>query len=101
MVGITLVGRVARDPRAAMAFAVEITEYIKERHHTASECWLRVGGPSGQIVWQTSFENMTAMENFNESLLSDEQYWTKVKEIEEKGLFDMASFEEGVWTKLG
>ncbi len=101
MVGITRVGRVARDPQAALAFAVEMTNFIKEKYNTTSECWARIGGPVGQIVWQTSFENMAAIEKFNEALLSDKEYWAKVSEAQEKGLFDPSSFEDGIWTQLG
>ncbi len=100
MVGFTRAGRVARDPQAALAFAVEITNYIKTKYNSTIQCWARVGGPAGQIVWQTSFENMTALENFNAKLLEDKEYWAKVREAEEKQLFDTSSFEDGVWTQL-
>ncbi len=99
MVGFTRIGRVARDPQAALAFAVEITNYIK-KYNTTIQCWARVGGPAGQIVWQSSFENMAALENFNANLLEDTEYWAKVREAEEKQLFDSSSFEDGVWTQL-
>ena len=101
MVGLTRVGRIARDPQAALAFAVEMTEFIKKKYNTESQCWARVGGPTGQIVWQTSFENMAAVQNFNEAILSDEEYWTKVAVAQEKGLFDPSSFEDGLWTQIG
>lgn len=101
MVGFTRVGRVARNPQAAMAFAIDITSFLKEKYHTTTQCWARTGGPTGQIVWQTTFENMSAMERFNEALLADDEYWDKVKEAQEAEFFERSSFEDGIWTSLG
>jgi len=98
MTGFTRIGRIAKDPLAAIAFAVEITNYIKRKHNDTITCWARVGGPAGEIVWQTQFPDMAALQKFQEKLQGDQEYWTKVKGAE--GLFDVASFVDGVWNQL-
>ena len=100
MVGSTRIGRIANDPPAAMEFAAEMTNYIKEHYNQTAQCWLRVGGPTGQIVWQLNFEDMTALEKFNENILGDAEYWAKVHGAQERNLFDAAAFEDGIWRQL-
>lgn len=98
MVGFTRTGRIARDPQAAMAFAIDITHFIKRKYKADVTCWARVGGPTGQIVWQTIYADGAAREKLNQALLSDQEYWQKLKDAE--GLFDTASFEDGLWNQI-
>ncbi len=98
MTGFTRIGRIAKDPQAAMAFAVDITNYIKGKHNNTISCWARVGGPVGEIVWQTEFPDMAALQKFQEAIQADQQYWAKVKAAE--GLFDTGSMLDGVWNQL-
>ncbi|TFH24605.1 MAG: hypothetical protein E4H03_03205 [Myxococcales bacterium] len=100
MVGSTRIGRIANDPPAAMEFAAAMTNYIKENYNKTAQCWLRMGGPTGQVVWQINFENMTALEKFNEKILEDTEYWSKVHTAQERHLFDAAAFEDGIWRQL-
>jgi len=98
MTGFTRIGRIAKDPQAAMAFAVDITNYIKGKHNDTIACWARVGGPVGEIVWQTRFADMAELQKFQEKIQADQTYWAKVKAAE--GLFDTNSFLDGVWNQL-
>jgi hypothetical protein len=98
MTGFARIGRIAKDPLAAMAFAVDITNYIKGKHSDTISCWARVGGPSGEIVWQLSFPDMAALQKYLEKIQADQQYWAKLKAAE--GLFDTASIIDGVWNQL-
>lgn len=100
MIGSTRIGRIANDPPAAMEFATQMTNYIKENYNQEAECWLRLGGPTGQVVWQISFQNMAALEKFNEDILGDTEYWSMVDQARERQLFDAASFEDGIWRQL-
>lgn len=100
MVGITRIGRIAGDPRTALAFSVDITNFLKRKYADTAQCWTRIGGPGGQIVWQIAFPDMAAVGKFNEQLLSDEEYWEKVDRARQEGLFDISSFEDGLWNQL-
>jgi hypothetical protein len=99
MVGVTRIGRVANNPRAAMAFAVEMTSYLR-KYAEAAECWARVGGATGQIAWNMQFPDLAAVEKFNEQILADDEYWRRVDQARKDGLFDQSTFEDGLWRKL-
>jgi hypothetical protein len=98
MVGFTRVGRITSDPQSAMAFAIDMTNFIKKKYEADITCWARLGGPTGQIVWQTAYADMTAFEKLSQALLADQEYWEKVKDAE--GLFETASFEDGLWNQI-
>ena len=100
MVGFTRVGRIAQNPQAAMAFAVEMTNFLKKKHGIDITCWARMGGPTGQIVWQSAFADMTALDKFTQKLQSDQEYWKKVNEAQGQGLFEAGSAEDGIWNQL-
>ncbi len=99
MIAVTRRGRVANNPRAAMAFAAEMTRYLK-KYSDAAQCWARVGGATGEIAWNMQFPDMGAVEKFNEQLLGDDEYWKKVDQASEQGLFDQSTFEDGLWRQL-
>jgi len=82
-----------------MAFAAEITNHMK-KYSDAAQCWARVGGATGEIAWNMQFPDMAAVEKFNEQLLGDDEYWKKVDQAGEQGLFDRGAFEDGLWRQL-
>ena len=98
MIGFTRIGRIAKDPQSAMAFAIDMTNFIKKKYEADITCWARLGGPMGQIVWQTAFADMAAFEKLTQAMLADQEYWQKVEDAE--GLFDTASFEDGMWNQI-
>jgi hypothetical protein len=99
MIGSTRIGRIANNPRAAMAFAVEMTNYLKKYSENA-QCWARVGGATGELAWNLQFPDLASVEKFNEQLLSDDEYWKKVEQAREQGLFDQSTFEDGLWRQI-
>jgi hypothetical protein len=99
MIGMTRIGRIANNPRAAMDFAVQMTQYLKKYSDNA-QCWQRIGGAAGEIAWNLEFPDMAAVEKFNEQLLADSEYWKKVERAREQGLFDQTTFEDGLWRQL-
>lgn len=100
MIGVTRSGRITGDARAAMAFAVDMTNYLK-KYADNIECWTRVGGATGEVAWMMQLPDMAAVEKFNEQLMADDAYWKRVDKAREQGLFDQASFQDGLWRKLG
>ncbi|MDJ0851058.1 MAG: hypothetical protein QNK04_22020 [Myxococcota bacterium] len=83
-----------------MSFAVEMASYLK-KYSDNVDCWARVGGATGEIAWMLQLPDMAAVEKFNEQLLGDADYWKRVDEAREAGLFDQASFQDGLWRRLG
>ena len=100
MIGVTRTGRIAGDVRAAMGFAVQMTKHLK-KYDDNVECWARIGGATGEIAWMMQLPDMAAVEKFNEQLLADDDYWKRVDEARNQGLFDQTSFQDGLWRKLG
>lgn len=82
-----------------MNFAVEMANYLK-KYSDNVECWARVGGATGEIAWMMQLPDMGAVEKFNEQLLADGEYWKRVNQGREQGLFDQSSFQDGLWRKL-
>jgi hypothetical protein len=79
----------------ATQWSKEITEYINDKH---SEATLQVFSPRfgdvSSIVWQVDFENLAALDQYQQSLNTDEGYWTLVNKgtelFIEGSLFDTA-----------
>jgi hypothetical protein len=100
MVAVTRIGRIGNDPKAALAFAVEMTQYFKQKYGESASCWARVGGPTGQIAWRIDLPDMSAVQKFNEQILADDEYWKRVERARSKELFDATTFEDGLWNQI-
>ncbi len=83
---------------AAMAFAREVTKYIKANHNIDLEILRPVGGNPQRVAWSTRYADMAAMEAFTNKLLADAQYWELVNGAAD--CFIAGSMHDGIWQTL-
>ena len=60
---------------AAMAFAKEISAFLKASYHQDVEVLRPVGGNPQRIAWSIRYADMAAMETFTTKMLADPKYW--------------------------
>lgn len=98
MVLYSVRARIAKNVPAAMAWATDVSKYIKEKHGVDIECFGRVG--AGQdVVWTMRFADMGALEKYLDAIQADSDYAAKIRETEEAGHFDTPTVEWGIWRK--
>jgi hypothetical protein len=91
--------RIAKDIPGALGWAQEIASFIQNKTGNEIEVLARTGGTQ-DIVWLQRFQDLAAYEKAQESIQSDPDYWARIKQAEDKGLFDVASVEGGIWRQL-
>lgn len=58
----------------AMAFAHEISSYIKDAYGLQVETAIPVGGNPNRIGWSSRYADLAAMEAINDKMLKDTKY---------------------------
>ena len=96
----TLTARISGNPREAIAWALDLTNYLRENFNDSQRLAMRVGGPSGQIVFAVSVENLAALEEQFQKLQADSGYQERIDQAFEKGLFDPTATETAIWRDL-
>jgi hypothetical protein len=60
---------------SAIAFAHEITAYMKESYGVDLEVLLPIGGNPQRIAWSARYKDLAALEAVNTKILGDKKYW--------------------------
>lgn len=60
---------------AAMAFAKEISAFLKSSYHLDVEVLRPVGGNPYRIAWSARYADLAAMETITTKMLADPKYW--------------------------
>jgi len=83
----------------AVQWAKEVTDYINNKHpdHEVQVFSARFGDVN-MLVWQVDFENLAALDEYQESFTNDEGYWEKVNKT--TGLFIEGSLYDSVFESL-
>ena len=97
----TVTARISGNPREAIAWALDLANYLKENFNDSTRVLTRIGGPMGLIVWVSVTENLAAFEEQQQKLQADSGYQERIDQAVEKGLFDPATIETAIWTDLG
>jgi hypothetical protein len=63
---------------SAMAFAKEISAYLKTTCAIELEVSVPIGGNPNQICWSTRYKDLAAMEATTAKMTSDPKYWEMV-----------------------
>jgi hypothetical protein len=101
MISTTRSIRIAGDPRAAMASAVQFVEHMRTwQGVTSSECYMTHGGPTGTLIFVNTVPDMTTLDAVFSAMNTDETYWGMIKTVTDAGLFDMASATDNILRKL-
>jgi len=80
---------------AAMAFAKEISAFLKGSYHLDLEVLRPVGGNPQRIAWSTRYADMTSMETTTTKMLADPKYWELVNGGAE--CFIAGSMRDAIW----
>jgi hypothetical protein len=63
---------------SAMAFAKEISAYLKTTCAIELEVSVPIGGNPNRICWSTRYKDLAALEATNAKMTSDPKYWELV-----------------------
>ena len=91
--------RIVKDGPGALAWANEIAEFVKKKTGNEVEVLARIGA-TNDIVWLQRFQDLGAYEKAQEQIESDPEYQTRIKKVQDQGLFDGPSIEAGIWRTL-
>jgi hypothetical protein len=92
--------RIAGNPQKALAWAADITTYVKENYNDTLRCLVRVGGPQGAVAFASTVADLGALETQLAKIQDDTEYQKRVNQALEEGLLDGASTETAIWSDL-
>ena len=79
----------------AMAFAKEISTFLKRSHDLDVEVLRPVGGNPQRIAWSTRYADMAALEASSTRMIADPKYWEQVNAAAD--CFIAGSMHDGIW----
>jgi len=80
---------------AAMAFAKEISAFLKQSQHLDLEVLIPVGGNPHRIAWSTRYADMAAMDATSTRMLADPKYLALLAGAAE--CFIAGSVHDAIW----
>ncbi len=96
MIAFNRVASIAAGKTAsAIAFAHEISSYMKEVHKVEFEVLLPIGGNPQRIAWSTRYTDLSAFDATSAKLLSDKKYWEIVGKASDN--FIAGSMRDSIW----
>ena len=96
MIVFSIRARIVKDTPGALEWAHSIAAFVKKKTGTDVEVLVRIGATQ-DVVWLSRYANLAAYEKGAEAIQSDAEYHAQVKKIEDKGYFDQATVEAGLW----
>jgi hypothetical protein len=88
--------RIVKDTPGALEWANAIGAYVKKKTGNEVEVLVRIGATQ-DVVWLSRHSNLAAFEKWQETIQSDPEYHSRIKAVQDKGLFDALSIEAGIW----
>lgn len=96
MIAFNRVARIAPGKTAsAIAFAHEVSAYLKATYGVEPEVMMPVGGNPQRIAWTTRYKDLAAMETIQNKTLADTQYWAMVNKAMDN--FMPGSLQDSIW----
>ena len=82
----------------AIAFAKQISEFLKRQHGLNLEVMIPVGGNPQRIAWRAEYEGLAALDAMQTKILADREYL----ELVAKGSsnFIAGSFNDEIWRTI-
>ena len=82
----------------AIAFAKQISEFVKRQHGLKLEVMLPVGGNPQRIAWRAEYESLAALDALQTKILADREYL----ELVAKGAsnFISGSLNDSIWRTI-
>jgi hypothetical protein len=94
---IVVRAKVLKNLPAALKWAVEIVEYIRDTHKFDIRPMARSGGP-WEITWTSEHADVGEAAETVAKVGADPGYWEKLRAVEEQGIFD--GFEFSYWNDI-
>jgi hypothetical protein len=91
--------RIVKDTPGALEWAHSTAAFIKKKTGNDLEVLVRIGATQ-DVVWLSRFSDLAAYEKSTEAVQSDPDYHARVKAAQDKGYFDSASVEAGIWRQV-
>src|SRR5262245_47232917 len=91
--------RIVKDTPGALEWAHAIAAYVKKKTGNEVEVLIRIGATQ-DVVWLQRFSDLAAYGKSLDVMQSDPEYHAQIKAVQDKGLFDAASVEGGIWRVL-
>jgi len=82
----------------AIAFAKQISEYLKRQHGLQLEVMLPVGGNPQRVAWRAEYESLAALDALQTKLLLDREYLDLV--AKGSGNFIAGSLNDAIWRTI-
>jgi hypothetical protein len=79
----------------AMAFAKEVSGYVKSKHRVEVSVMLQLGGTVGRIGWRSEYKNLGAFDDTHTKLLGDPGYQELIKRAAD--LFVAGQTQDSFW----
>ena len=83
---------------SAMAFAKEISVFLKEKHGLDVTVAMPVGGNPNRVGWATTYENLGALEAATAKMMMDPSYTELVRKGAEN--FIAGSVRDEIWRSV-
>jgi len=99
MISITRTASIAPGKMGhAVTFAHKVSQHIKEKHGTALEVSLPIGGNPSRIAWHMRFDNLAQWETLTGKLMGDKDYMDLVAKNSDN--FLPGSVHDGIWRTI-
>jgi hypothetical protein len=88
--------RIVKDTPGALEWSHGIAAFVKRKTGGAVEVLVRIGATQ-DVVWLQRFPDLAAYGKAFETMQSDGEYHAQVKVAQDRGYFDNATIEAGIW----
>jgi len=96
MIAFNRIGKIAPGKTAgAVAFAHEISAYMKDAYKVDLEVMMPIGGNPQRIAWSARYQDLAAFDAVSAKLLGDQRYWAIVAKATD--LFLPGSMQDSMW----
>jgi hypothetical protein len=82
----------------AMTFAHQVAKLIKDRHGTALEVLMPIGGNPSRVAWHARYDSVAQWEALNGKLLSDKEYMDLISK--QTATFVPGSLNDEIWRSI-
>jgi len=84
----------------ALAWAVKVTNYARDKFGANTQLMRNIGGPAGQIHWVSTFPSLADFENARKQIEPDEGYKSLVMEARQQNLFIGTSVVDALYESI-
>lgn len=99
MIIASVMARIVKDTPGALEWAHGIAALVKRKTGNDVEVLVRMGATQ-DVVWLQRFQDLAAYGKGMEAMQADPEYQASVKGAQDKGYFDVATLESGIWRQV-